>query len=245
MEITKRQKAVLEKIYNFIKKHSYSPSVRDIASVMGFSSPKAASDHMRSLEKKGYITRNSLARSVKLTEKAYHLFASPGHYPAVLTNSVPVLGRIAAGNPIFAEENIEEYISVPESFLGAYSADFALKVKGNSMTGDHILDKDTVMVKSQNAAENGEIVVALIAEEAVVKRFYKFKNIIELRSSNPDYPPIIIRSMENSRESTVSKNIDFKNTQSKNDKPADIKERAFDSRNFKILGKVIAVYRNM
>ncbi len=229
INITKKQKAVLKNIHNFIIKNSYPPTVREIAEIMGFSSPKAASDHIKALEKKGYITRNSLARSIKLTKMAMQLVLDS---PAIINNSnslestnpnsssmlkkLAVLGRIAAGNPILAEENIENYIPLPPNFLEAYNADFALKVKGDSMVGDHILDGDIIIVRSQSNAENGDIIVALLEEnsekEAVVKRFYKInKNEIELRSSNPNYPPIKIKSSEN----------------------------------FKILGKVVAVYRSI
>ncbi|MCL5070805.1 MAG: transcriptional repressor LexA [Actinobacteria bacterium] len=214
MEITDRQKTVLKKIYDFIARNSYPPTVRDMAAIMGFSSPKAVTDHLRSLEKKGYIKRNSLARSIKLTEEAFKLLKAGNGLPLHNTpytdiSYLPVLGRIAAGNPILAEENIEDYVPMSGSLPGAYGADFALRVKGDSMTGDHILDGDMIMVKSGSTAENGEIIVALIDNEAAVKRFYKTKDGIELRSSNPAYPPIKI------------------------------------NKSFKIMGRVVAVHRNI
>jgi repressor LexA len=235
MELTKRQKTVLEKIYDFMSRNSYPPSVRDVAENMGFSSPRAASDHIKALEKKGYVARNSLARSLRLTEKAIKVLISaplagePGGSKTYGNpykenrefspiHSFAVLGRIAAGSPILAQENIEEYISVPESFLKAYGADFALRVKGDSMTGDHILEGDIIMVRSQDTAQSGDVVAVLLGEEATVKRFYGAGGGTELRSSNPDYPPIKIGP-------------------GKNRSTADL--------NFRILGKVVAVYRNM
>lgn len=221
MKITDRQKAVLKKIHDFIILNSYPPTARDVAEMMGFSSPKAATDHFTSLEKKGYIRKNSLARSIKLTDKAfkilkqdYSYFPSPAAAGHTGISYLPLIGNIAAGNPVLAYENIDEYIPVPESFTGAYGADFALRVKGNSMTGDHILDGDMIMVRARSTAENGEIVVALINDEAVVKRFYKTEDGIELVSSNPDYPPIKI-SVKDAGDSV------------------------------KIIGRVVAVHRNI
>ncbi|MBN1298201.1 MAG: transcriptional repressor LexA [Actinobacteria bacterium] len=232
VKITCRQKAVLQKVYEFIAHNSYPPTARDIAKIMGFASPRSATDHFKALEKKGLIEKNSLARSIRLKKKAFELlgaetlkvksgkmisFRPDGGmlYSGFKEISyLPLLGRIAAGNPILAYENIDEYIPVPESFTGAYGADFALRVRGDSMTGDHILDGDMIMVKSQNSAENGEIVVALINDEAVVKRFYKSKDKVELLSSNPDYPPIKISNKSGQ---------------------ADVK----------IIGRVVAVHRNI
>jgi repressor LexA len=224
MKLTKRQKTVLEKIYKFMAENSYPPTVRDISRIFGFSSPRAAADHLQSLEKKGYIERNSLARSIRFTGKAAELLKSgkepSGRYALTYypgqskINLVPLLGKIAAGNPLLAEENIEDYIPLPESTLGAYGADFALRVQGNSMTGDHILDGDIIMVKSRQSAENGEIIVALIEDEAVVKRFYRSREGVELRSSNPAYPSIKIKNHR-------------------------------DSRYFKIIGKVVAIHRSL
>ena len=189
MKITKRQKLVLKKIHKFILENSYPPTIRELGQVLGFSSPKGVSDHLKSLESKGYIERESSARSIKLTNKTLNL---AGFAVEKEVSYLPLVGRIAAGNPILAEENIEEYIPVPSNLLRNRIVHFALRVKGDSMIGDHILDRDTIIVKSQNTAENGDIVVALIGDEAVVKKFYKAKDAIELRSSNPSYKSIKI-----------------------------------------------------
>jgi len=257
-EITARQKTVLKKIQDFINRNCYPPTIRDVGDIMGFSSPRAVTDHLKSLEKKGYISRNSLARSIRLTEKAFRILKISRNFSGMTGMAyLPVLGRIAAGNPMLAEENIEEYIPVPESMLGAYGADFALKVRGDSMTGDHILDGDMIMVKAQRTAENNEIVVALIDDEAVVKRFYRTKKGIELRSSNPAYAPIKISgadtdgsmasSSSNSGNSSVSSATSSTtiNGDGTNENTAKTSEKSGRVMSFKILGKVVAVHRNI
>ncbi len=189
-KITKRQKIVLKNIYYYIYSKGYPPTIREIAKEMNFSSPKAVTDHLNSLEKKGYLKRRTGARSIKLTDKALGLpdFKDEGD---IL--KVPLVGRIAAGFPIMADENIETYLNISKDIIGNKRIDFALKVKGNSMIGDHIIDGDIILVRSQNAAENGEIVIALIENEATVKRIYKTSDAIELRSSNPSFPPIKLK----------------------------------------------------
>jgi len=244
IKITKRQKTVLEKIKNFMMENSYPPTIRDIARELGFSSPKAVTDHLMSLEKKGFIERNSLARSIKLTGKAldmldgFAVWRNDGRgYPLNLSNLrgftkpenatgiiyLPLLGKVAAGNPILAQENISEYIPVSPSLFGAKKADFALKVKGDSMTGDHILDGDIIIARSQNTADNGDIVVALIGDEAVVKKIYRSKDKVELRSSNPAYLPIKIAGSSGNQAN----------------------ENSQGGKNLIIQGKVIAVQREI
>jgi repressor LexA len=190
--LTQKQSIVLKSIYGFIADNGYPPSVRDIAGILGFSSPKSAGDHFAVLEKKGYLQKKSSARSMKLTEKSlwYLGLTSPSIEKNV--DYLPLLGSIAAGKPIFAEENIQDYIPVSAHIMGKAKGQFLLKVKGDSMSGDYIIDGDTIIVKIQNSAENGDIVVALVGSEAVVKRFYRRDDgVIELRSSNPLYEPII------------------------------------------------------
>lgn len=190
--LTQKQSNVLKSIYGFIADNSYPPSIRDIAGLLGFSSPKGAGDHLAVLEKKGYIQKSSSARSIKLTEKSlWHLgVQNPSSEKNV--DYLPLLGSIAAGKPIFAEENIQNYVPVSAQIMGNTKGQFLLKVKGDSMSGDHIIDGDTIVVRIQNTAENGDIVVALVGNEAVVKRFYRRDDgTIELRSSNPLYEPII------------------------------------------------------
>ena len=190
--LTQKQSDVLREIYEFIAANNYSPSVRDIAQVLGFSSPKGAGDHLAVLEKKGYIQKNSSARSIRLTEKSLWYLGVQNPSLEKNVDYLPLLGSIAAGKPIFAEENIQEYVPVSAQIMGKTKGQFLLKVKGDSMSGDHIIDGDTLVVKTQNTGKNGDIVVALVNNGAVVKRFYKHDDgVIELRSSNPLYEPIV------------------------------------------------------
>ena len=159
MDLTDKQKNVLKNIYDYILKNSYPPAIRELADILGLSSPRGISDHFNCLEKKGYIVRKSSARSIRLTGKATALFdQSEGKGVFYL----PLIGSIAAGRPVLAEENIEEYIAFPTRRKELKKADFALRVRGESMIGDHILDGDIIAVRSQPDANNGDIVVALI-----------------------------------------------------------------------------------
>lgn len=188
IDLTDRQKNVLKNIYDYILENGYPPAIRELADILGLSSPRGISDHFNCLERKGYIIRKSSARSIKLTGKAIALFGQNRERDIFY---LPLIGNIAAGRPVLAEENIEEYIAFPAVRKELKKADFALRVRGDSMIGDHILDGDIIAVRSQPDANNGDIVVALIEDEAVVKRFYRTagKNF-ELRSSNPEYLPI-------------------------------------------------------
>ncbi|MHB1274584.1 MAG: transcriptional repressor LexA [Candidatus Humimicrobiaceae bacterium] len=193
--LTQKQSDVLKSIYEFITDNSYPPAIRDIAEILGFSSPKGAADHLAVLEKKGYIQKSSYARSIKLTEKSLWYLGVQNPSTERNVDYLPLLGSIAAGKPIFAEENIQEYVPVSAQIMGKTKGQFLLKVKGDSMSGDHIINGDTIIVRIQNAAENGDIIVALVGSEAVVKRFYRRDDgVIELRSSNPLYEPIIAES---------------------------------------------------
>ncbi len=192
--LTTKQDNVLRVIYDFIIKYNYPPSVREITKILGLSSPKSVSDHIVILQKKGYVQKNSVARSLILTEKALWYLNAAHPFQDNNIHYLPLLGKIAAGKPIFAQENIEEYIPISKQIMGKAEGQFLLKVQGDSMSGDHIIDGDILVVKVQNYAENGDIVVALIDDETVVKRFYKREgDVIELVSSNPIYEPIIVK----------------------------------------------------
>ncbi len=185
-KITARQKQVLENIHRFIADHGYPPTVREIASSQGFSSPRAAGDHLKALQKKGYISRNSFPRSIRLTPKA---LGTSGLSKKEGVLKVPLLGRIAAGLPMMAEQNIDTYLDLPPDPKNR-KVDFALRVSGDSMTGDHIKDGDIILVRAQDTAENGDIVVALMHDQATVKRLHRTEGSIQLRPSNPSYEPI-------------------------------------------------------
>ena len=183
-ELTRKQKEILEFIKKTMFKKGVSPTFREIMQFFGFKSIKTVQDHLKALERKGYIKKDpNKSRSIILDDFSKTLKD---------TVRVPILGQISAGRPIFAEENIEGYINL-DKFLTKHSKDiFALKVKGDSMIGAGILDGDYVIVKKQPTVENGEIACVLIDNEATVKRFYKRDTHIELRPDNDKYQPIIV-----------------------------------------------------
>ncbi len=192
--LTIKQDIFLKEIHKFISMHKYPPTVRELADAAGFASPRAAADYLDILIKKGFLRRTRSSRSLSLTEKAFWYLKDSNPFNDNNIVYLPLLGRIAAGTPIFAEENIEEYVPVSRQIMGRAEGQFLLKVKGDSMSGDHILDGDTLIVKIQDFAENGDIVAALIGNEAVVKRFYRRSDgTVELVSSNPLYEPIVIK----------------------------------------------------
>lgn len=185
--LTKRQRQVLNFVTKEIEKKGYPPSIREIGKRMGISSLRGVTIHLDALEKKGYIKRNSSARSIKILPPNNEVITS------IEVIKLPLVGRVAAGEPMFAEEYIEDWIPIPKSMVNNNKNAFLLKVDGDSMTGDHIMDGDLVIVKPQPVADNGDIVVAVIDDEATVKRFYREKDCIRLQPSNPKYKPIILK----------------------------------------------------
>lgn len=208
--ITKRQQAVLDCIAEFIDSKGYGPTVREICTAMDLSSPSTVHVHLKALEEKGMIHRDPLkSRSITLTEKgrAHTLHSvdagsdgmdlahdlqsiGAGNYDRIV--NLPLVGQVAAGIPILAEENIEETIALPVEIVGD-SASFLLSVHGESMIEAGINDGDFLVVKEQSTANNGEIVVALIDDGATVKRFYRERDHIRLQPENSSMEPIITR----------------------------------------------------
>lgn len=182
--LTARQREVLDTIIDFISKKGFAPSIRELGPILGVSSLRGVTIHLDALERKGWIERESTSRSIRV------LAPTPtGPVPAH-TRPIPVLGTIAAGVPLLAVENVESYINVPNEIAGAGEELFGLSVKGDSMIGDHILDGDTIIIRSHLEAENGEIVAVLIGDEATVKRLDKKSQPPRLLASNPNYDPI-------------------------------------------------------
>ncbi|HUX19850.1 MAG TPA: transcriptional repressor LexA [Spirochaetia bacterium] len=185
--LTRRQEEILHFIESFIGAHKYPPTIREIAGEFGIS-VKGAYDHVKALEKKAHI-RCDLNRS-----RAIEVLK-----PGVTSEDfvrIPVLGNVAAGLPLFAEENLERYIRFPGETLGK-GKHFALNVKGDSMQDAGIMDGDTAIFLQKQTANNGDIVVAMINEEAfTLKRFYKEKNRIKLKAENPIYPPIYTQNVK-------------------------------------------------
>jgi repressor LexA len=242
-ELTDRQREILTFIQRHIDDNGYPPTVREIGSAFGIRSTNGVADHLKSLERKGFLARGSLkSRALRpivqeeadptfndapvvrregasVTSLAAHR-ARVGVPPAALEPveggrmvTVPVLGAVAAGAPILAEENAEDSVQVDSFLLGGHRKVFALRVKGDSMIGDGIFDGDYIFVKKQLHADDGQIVVAMVENEATVKRIYREGDRVRLQPSNPRLQPIYVR-----RE-------DFRETQ--------------------VLGVVIGVYRKM
>lgn len=183
-ELTDRQQSILDFIVEEIQRQGYPPTLREISTRFGISSTQGVRRHIDALEKKGYIERESGARSISVSSDILDLSSSQD------VVSIPLLGEVAAGQPIFADENVEERIAVSTDWIGPRGEHFFLKVRGYSMA-DSILPGDLVLVEKTPTALNGEIVVALIEDEATVKRFYKKGSEIRLKSDNPEFEDIV------------------------------------------------------
>ncbi len=178
-KLTEKQETVFSFIRQSIRESGFPPTVREVAETFGITA-KAAYDHLKALEKKGYIqTSQGKSRSIVILDQE--------EMPSGI--SIPLLGNIAAGVPILAEENIDEYLTFPESLVGTGEL-FALRVRGDSMEDGGIFNGDIAVLRSQNTAENGEIVAAMIDGEATLKRFRRTAGKIQLIPDNPSYAPI-------------------------------------------------------
>lgn len=186
-ELTSRQEAILDCIKKQILKHGYPPSVREIAKAVGLHSTSTVHEHLKNLEKKGYIKRiPSQPRAIEILDESFQLDANKNDSRLTM---VAFVGDIAAGDPILAVENVEENYPFPRKLLGQDDL-FMLKIKGDSMVEDGIWDGDYVIVHRQSTAENGEIVAALLDNEATVKRFFKKDGYYILKPANIKYEPI-------------------------------------------------------
>lgn len=189
-----RQKRILEFILSTVEERGYPPSVREIAEAVGLASPSTVHAHLEALQSKGYIRKDPTK------PRAIEISYAPGMGPAVSragVKHVPLLGRIAAGSPVLAVEEIEDVLPLPASIVGEGEF-FGLRVKGDSMTGAGIMDGDVVVVRKQDDATPGEIVAALLEDEATVKTLVRADGKTLLRAENPAYPPIEVGA-ENSR----------------------------------------------
>ena len=184
--LTSRQKAIYDFLLKTIREKGFAPSIHEICKQFRIASTNGVSDHLRALEKKGYIRR--------VGKRAIEIVSSLGKAVLSPTLDVPVLGKVSAGKPLLSEENIEGYVTIPED-MGSGKT-FALEVKGDSMIGAGILDGDRVIVKQQGAAENGAIVCAVIDGEATLKRFFKKDGMVTLKAENEKYAPIVVSDGE-------------------------------------------------
>ena len=185
LNLTKRQQEIFDFIKRYSAKHGYPPTVRDIGKAIGLGSPSTVHAHLANLEKLGILRRDpAKPRALELLRETAR--------KAVAPSGLPVVGRVAAGAPVLAEENIEEYVEVPD-IAGGDDGDYVLRVSGDSMKDAGILDGDYVIVHRQDTADNGEIVVALVGEEATVKRYFRESDHIRLQPENSAMEPIRTR----------------------------------------------------
>lgn len=193
--LTERQAEILDVYRSWLEEHGVPPSFREIGARLGIQSTNGVSDHIRALEKKGYLERvgaNGSARSLRLTAKALGELEPPAKEDAVAR--VPVLGRVAAGQPILAEEDHDDALFVDRGLLPSKGELFALTVRGDSMIGDGILDGDYVFVRRATTAGPNDIAAVLVEGEATIKRVQRDRGELLLLPSNPDMAPIRVRA---------------------------------------------------
>lgn len=189
-QITDRQKQILDFIRAEIHRRGFPPSVREIGEAVGLSSSSTVHAHLASLEEKGFIRRDpSKPRAVEVLD--YRDTDRGVDYGQV--RAVPLVGQVAAGSPILASENIEATIPLPAEMAG--ESTFILRIRGNSMIEAGILEGDHVVVRQQNTAEDGDIVVALLEDEATVKRFFRESDRVRLQPENPSQEPIYVQDV--------------------------------------------------
>ncbi len=191
-DLTPRQAEVLEFIREFYREQGMPPTVRELGDHFGIAS-SSMFDHLSALQRKGFLKRGS--------RKSRHLELADGYLPPEAFSipdslSIPIVGQVAAGSPILADENLEGRIRLDKDF-GKPGEIFALRVRGESMINAHILDGDLVMVQPTSEVRNGDIIVALIGDEATVKRFFREKGTVRLQPENPAMEPIMVSPRDN------------------------------------------------
>jgi repressor LexA len=181
-DLSKRQREIFDYIGSYLKQHGYPPTVREIGKAVGLHSSSTVHAHLSKLESLGVLRRDpTKPRAIEvLVERAKR---------AVRPSGLPLVGSVAAGAPVLAEENIEDYLQVP-AVIGGESGDFVLRIKGDSMVDAGILEGDYVVVRPADVASDGEIVVALLGEEATVKRFFREKDHVRLQPENSSMKPL-------------------------------------------------------
>jgi len=182
LNLTKRQQEIMDFIKHYAAKYGYPPTVREIGKAVGLASSSTVHAHLANLEKYGILRRNPTK------PRAMELLIGRAK-KAIGPSGIPLVGQVAAGQPILAEENIEEYVQVP-TIAGGEEGEYVLRVSGESMRNAGILEGDFVVVRPQDSAENGDIVVALVGEDATVKRYFKEKDHVRLQPENEEMEPI-------------------------------------------------------
>lgn len=185
-KISKKQQEILEYIKEEILKRGYPPAVREICNAVGLSSTSSVHAHLETLEKNGYIRRDpTKPRAIEICDDSFQMVRTE-------MVSIPIVGQVAAGSPILAEENVQSYFPVPAEMVPAGEPSFCLKVRGDSMINAGIFSGDQIFVQCCNTARNGDTVVALIDDSATVKTFYKEADHIRLQPENDTMDPIIV-----------------------------------------------------
>ena len=189
MDLTKRQQEIFDFIKRYSAKYGYPPTVRDIGKAVGLASSSTVHAHLANLEKIGLLRRDpTKPRAIELLDRA------AAGVRSLVRPGLPLVGQVAAGQPVLAEEHIEDYVPTPE-LAGGEQGDYLLRVRGDSMMNVGILNGDLVVVKRQDAADDGDIVVALVGEEATVKRYFKEADHIRLQPENDAMEPIRSREV--------------------------------------------------
>ncbi len=184
-KISAKQREILEFLKSELLKKGYPPSVREICTAVSLKSTSSVHSHLSTLEQNGYIHRDpTKPRAIEIIDENFNIARNE-------ISSIPIVGTVAAGQPLLATENISGYFPIPTEYLSNKTT-FMLKVKGNSMINAGIFDGDTILVEQQNVAKNGEIVVALVEDSATVKTFYKESDHIRLQPENDSMEPIIV-----------------------------------------------------
>lgn len=183
--LTKRQQMILQFVLDYVQREGYPPSIREIGKHFDIGSLRGVTVHLDALERKGYITRANTPRSIKVIHPQYQ---SSGR-----VTMLPLLGSIAAGAPIEAQEHIEDLIPVPTQMVRNIQSAFLLRVRGDSMSGEGIMPRDLVVVRPQQTANHGDLVAVLLGDEATVKRINYDRKGVRLMPSNPAYEPIEVQ----------------------------------------------------
>lgn len=184
-DLTQRQRELLDFLKDFVRENGFPPTLREIASHFGLRGPRGPQKTLNILERKGFIRKTARgSRAIEIKD-----------LKSEKTLSIPLLGRVRAGEPILAIENIEGYFELDKNLISSRDV-FLLRVQGDSMIGDHIQDGDFALVRPQSHAENGEIVVALIEDEATIKRIFVDQDLIRLEPAHPHMEPIVVKKGE-------------------------------------------------
>jgi repressor LexA len=189
--MTSRQEAILHFLLEYIQEIGYPPSIREIGDKFKIGSLRGVTVHLDALEKKGYIQRSNTPRSIRVIHPAYQT--------SQRSTMLPLVGTIAAGAPILAEEHIEELVPVPSEMVRNIAGAYLLRVRGDSMSGEGINPRDLVVVKPQETANHGDLVAVLLGDEATVKRIHFDKGGVRLMASNPAYDPIEVSAEDHPR----------------------------------------------